>query len=98
MTNTRKPLRRTIRGGRPFFFADPAIQQRWRSALYLPDSLSLKPDWSLDAYEQAIYRPTLRLDAQQLLDFALMGGAMARARSAPRSHPAAAPCPAHPGR
>lgn len=50
------------------FFADPAIQQRWRSALYLPDSLSLKPDWSLDAYEQAIYRPTLRLDAQQLLE------------------------------
>lgn len=27
MTNTRKPLRRTIRGGRPFFFADPAIDK-----------------------------------------------------------------------
>ena len=27
MTHTRKPLRRTIRGGRPFFFADPAIDK-----------------------------------------------------------------------
>lgn len=50
------------------FFADPAIQARWRVALHLPDSLPLKPDWSMEAYEQAIYRPTLRLDAEQLLE------------------------------
>ena len=50
------------------FFADPAMQKRWRDALYLPDSLALKPDWSSDAFEHAIYRPTVRLDAEQFIE------------------------------
>lgn len=49
------------------FFAQAPIQNKWREALHLPESIRLQPDLSASAFEQTVYRPTISLDAEQLI-------------------------------
>jgi hypothetical protein len=50
------------------FFAQAPIQNKWRTALHVPDSITLQPDLSASGFEQTVYRPTISLDAKQLIE------------------------------
>lgn len=49
------------------FLAHPAIQDKWKESLSLPQHLKLSPDPSVGALERAVYEPAIEADAERLV-------------------------------